>query len=39
MALLKEGGDFLAVKIICETTEMKVLFSSLIKFSMKFGSL
>jgi hypothetical protein len=27
------------MKIIRETTEIKVLFSSLIKFSMKFGSL
>jgi hypothetical protein len=38
MALLIVGGGFFA-KIIRETTEIKAFFSSLIKFSMKLGSL
>jgi hypothetical protein len=33
------GGDFFVMKIIRETTEIKVFFSKLIKLSMKFGSL
>jgi hypothetical protein len=33
------GGDFFVIKIIRETTEIKVFFSNLIKQSMKFGSL
>jgi hypothetical protein len=37
MALFIVGGNFLAMKIIRETTEIKVFYSSLIKFSMKFG--
>jgi hypothetical protein len=32
------GGNFLDMKLICETTEIKVFFSILIKLSMKFGS-
>jgi hypothetical protein len=39
MALFIVGGDFLAMKIICKTTEIKVFFSNLIKLSMKFGFL
>jgi hypothetical protein len=39
MALFIVGGDFLVIKIICEITELKVYCSSLIKLSMKFGSL
>jgi hypothetical protein len=39
MALFIVGGDFFVVKIIRETTEIKVFFSNLIKLSMKFGSL
>jgi hypothetical protein len=39
MALFIVGGDFFVKKIIRETTEIKVFFSSLIKLSMKFGSL
>jgi hypothetical protein len=39
MALFLVGGDFLAMRKIRETTEIKVFFSSLIKLSMKFGSL
>jgi hypothetical protein len=39
MAVFIVGVDFLAMKLIRETTEIKVFFSSLIKLSMKFGSL
>jgi hypothetical protein len=40
MALFIVGGDFYEnMKIIRETTEIKVFFSNLIKLSMKFGSL
>jgi hypothetical protein len=39
MGLLIVGGDFFVMKIIRETTEIKVLFSNLIKLSKKFGSL
>jgi hypothetical protein len=39
MALFLVGGDFLAMKMIREFTEIKVFFSNLIKLSMKFGSL
>jgi hypothetical protein len=39
MALFIVGGDFLAIKIFRETTEIKIYFSNLIKLSMKFGSL
>jgi hypothetical protein len=39
MALFIVGGDFFVIKIIRETTEIKVSFSNLIKLSMKFGSL
>jgi hypothetical protein len=39
MALFIVGGDFYVMKIIRETTEIKVFFSDLIKISMKFGSL
>jgi hypothetical protein len=39
MALFIVGGDFFVMKIIRETTEIKVIFSNLIKLSMKFGSL
>jgi hypothetical protein len=36
-ALFIVGDDVLAMKIIRETTEIRVLFSSSIKLSMKFG--
>jgi hypothetical protein len=39
MALFIVGGDFFGMKIIRETTEIKVFFSNLIELSMKFGSL
>jgi hypothetical protein len=39
IALFLVGGDFLAMKIIRETPEIKVKFSSPIKLSMKFCSL
>jgi hypothetical protein len=39
MALFLVSGDFLAMKIIHEITEIKIFFSNLIKLSMKFGSL
>jgi hypothetical protein len=39
LALFIVGDDFLAMKIISETTEIKVIFSNLIKLSMKFRSL
>jgi hypothetical protein len=39
MTLFIAGGDFLALKIIREITEIKVFFSSLIKLSMRFGPL
>jgi hypothetical protein len=39
MALFIVGGDFFVMKIIRETTKIKVFFSNLIKLSMKFGSL
>jgi hypothetical protein len=39
MALFLVGGDFSAMKIIHETTEIGVFFRILIKLSMKFGSL
>jgi hypothetical protein len=39
MALFIEGGDYLSMKTIRETTEIIVFSSSLIKLSMKFGSL
>jgi hypothetical protein len=39
MALFIVGDDFLAMKIIRETIEIKVFFSRLIKLSMIFGSL
>jgi hypothetical protein len=39
MALLIVGGDFLSMNIIRKTTEIIVFSSSLIKLSMKFGSL
>jgi hypothetical protein len=39
IALFIVGGDFFFMKIIRENTEIKDLFSNLIKLSMKFGSL
>jgi hypothetical protein len=39
MALFTVGGDYFVMKIIRETTEIKVFFSNLIILSMKFGSL
>jgi hypothetical protein len=38
MALFIVAGDFLAMEIMRENTEIKVFFISLIKLSMKFGS-
>jgi hypothetical protein len=39
MAFFLVGGGFLNMKIIRETTEIKMFFSKLINLSMKFGSL
>jgi hypothetical protein len=39
MALFTVGGDFLSMNKIRETIEIIVFSSSLIKLSMKFGSL
>jgi hypothetical protein len=39
LALFKVGGEFLAFKIIRETTEIKIHFLNLLKLSIKFGSL
>jgi hypothetical protein len=39
MALIREDGDLLALKIIHKITEIKVCFASLIKLSMTFGPL